>query len=346
MSPEAHALLKNVLEDKLPKGARVMDRGRVNVGAKGRVETTLIVPDWVEKAVLIDSTTSVDSLPPMLKSASFHKLDNYKRHILSVDDDAINQHVIGGMFGPEGFEIVVAMDGLECLEYIERAENGDEPWPNVVLLDNMMPGMGGVDVCKVLRKKHSHLELPVIMLTCRTVAEDICEALGAGCNDYMTKPFSRIELVARVRSQIRISRIYWALQQQVASSGESARNQELGLASPSGRALTPSVQECPKSYVETPVQTDALMAVSTAQETPSSSSRRPSPSSLAHLQLGSLPDSKPMNGSSNYGELQLAQCKQQGEICRGPGLQDQSCCGDMQCKNFNLGGTSDWTCSP
>merc|ERR1719356_1659766 len=88
-----------------------------------------------------------------------------------------------------------------------------------------MPGMCGVDVCKALRKKYNHVELPVIMLTCRTAAEDICEALGAGCNDYMTKPFSRIELVARVRSQIRISRIYWALQQAL-MSGESTKSKE------------------------------------------------------------------------------------------------------------------------
>ena len=95
------------------------------------------------------------------------------------------------------------MNGVSCLEQItEAAEKG--MLPHVVLLDYMMPGMSGLDVCKSLRQRFSPLELPIIMLTCKTAAEEVAKALQTGVNDYVKKPFNQVELSARVERHIEL----------------------------------------------------------------------------------------------------------------------------------------------
>merc|ERR1719287_132117 len=102
-----------------------------------------------------------------------------------------------------GFQVSIAMNGPSCIEQItQAAKNGT--LPHVVLLDYMMPGMSGLDVCKALRKRFSPLELPIIMLTCKTAAEEVAKALKTGVNDYVKKPFNQVELSARVESHIEL----------------------------------------------------------------------------------------------------------------------------------------------
>jgi len=113
-----------------------------------------------------------------------------------VDDDEVNQEVVQGIFKPEGLNITIAMNGQQCLKEIEKNSF------HIVLLDSMMPGMSGLEVCKHLRKRFTPLQLPIIMLTCRTAAEEAGEAIDAGCNDYVRKPFTRVELVARMHVQL------------------------------------------------------------------------------------------------------------------------------------------------
>lgn len=102
-----------------------------------------------------------------------------------------------------GFQVSIAMNGPSCLEQIEQAAKKGM-LPHVLLLDYMMPGMSGLDVCKALRKQFSALELPIIMLTCKTAPEDMAAALKTGVNDYVKKPFNQIELVARVRKKMEL----------------------------------------------------------------------------------------------------------------------------------------------
>lgn len=123
-------------------------------------------------------------------------LDSGEWRVLSVDDDTVNQEIVQGIFRPMGLDPEIAMSGSECLQKMEVA-----PF-NLILLDSMMPGMSGLEVCKKLRERYTPLELPIIMVTCRTAAEEAAEALEAGCNDYIRKPFTRVELVARVRAQL------------------------------------------------------------------------------------------------------------------------------------------------
>ncbi len=115
--------------------------------------------------------------------------------ILIVEDEP---NMVAGLrdnFEYEGYEVITALDGIVGLE---RALSGD---PNLVLLDVMMPGMSGLDVCKQLKAKRP--SLPIIMLTARGQEVDKVVGLELGADDYVTKPFSIRELLARVKAVLR-----------------------------------------------------------------------------------------------------------------------------------------------
>lgn len=97
----------------------------------------------------------------------------------------------------EGFRIVEATDGEEALSLIE------ENRPDLILLDWMLPTMSGIEVCRQLRRKPATREVPVMMLTARGEESDKIRGLNTGADDYLTKPFSMSELVARVRALLR-----------------------------------------------------------------------------------------------------------------------------------------------
>lgn len=121
--------------------------------------------------------------------------------VLSVDDDMVNQTVMHGIMS-DTYEVHKAMDGTEALEYLSQCE----ALPDVMLLDVMMPGLTGHEVCKQVRKKLniSPTKLPILMVSASATDEAIIEAFKAGCNDYITKPFHRQLLRARVEAALRI----------------------------------------------------------------------------------------------------------------------------------------------
>ena len=114
--------------------------------------------------------------------------------VLLVDDDRDLVDVLTYILRREGYEIVTAYDGKQGWAQFQ-SEN-----PELVLLDANMPGMDGMDVCKRIREVS---KTPVIMLTARTDEADIVQALGLGADDYITKPFSPRQLVARVKAVLR-----------------------------------------------------------------------------------------------------------------------------------------------
>ncbi|MCP4134390.1 MAG: response regulator [bacterium] len=129
-------------------------------------------------------------LPNLLKNMI---KEGAKIHILAVDDDAINLQVILNQLSMENINITTASTGKEALEVLE----GDEKI-NLVLLDIMMPGMSGYEVCKRIRETREPVDFPVILLTAKNQANDLAAGFSAGANDYITKPFTREELVSRV----------------------------------------------------------------------------------------------------------------------------------------------------
>jgi len=117
--------------------------------------------------------------------------------VLVVDDDADIARFIEINLRLEGFEVIVANDGelAEQLAY--------KHLPDLVLLDLMMPKVDGVELCRRLRANPSTANLPVIMLTAKSLSADKVVGLTAGADDYIIKPFDTLELVARVRSTLR-----------------------------------------------------------------------------------------------------------------------------------------------
>ncbi|MEL7207787.1 MAG: response regulator transcription factor [Actinomycetota bacterium] len=116
--------------------------------------------------------------------------------MLVAEDDPKQAELIRLYLEREGHAVVVTGDGRKALDEVRRRR------PDLVLLDVMMPRVDGLDVCRVLRYES---EIPIIMLTARSTEDDLLLGLDIGADDYITKPFSPRELVARVRALLRRS---------------------------------------------------------------------------------------------------------------------------------------------
>ncbi len=117
-----------------------------------------------------------------------------KAPVLVVEDEPVVRNVILRYLASEGHATHEAADGLRALELFERVE------PGLVILDLMLPGLDGLEVCRIIRRRSS---IPIIMLTARGEEADRIVGLDLGADDYVTKPFSPRELLARVRSVLR-----------------------------------------------------------------------------------------------------------------------------------------------
>jgi len=120
--------------------------------------------------------------------------------ILVVEDEAPLVSVLRYNLESAGFEVAEALDGEEALLAV------DERKPDLVVLDWMLPLVSGLEVCRRLRRKTETKNLPIIMLTARVEEQDRVRGLDTGADDYITKPFSPFELVARVRAVLRRAR--------------------------------------------------------------------------------------------------------------------------------------------
>ena len=121
-----------------------------------------------------------------------------KEKILVVDDHPSNVKALRVRLSSDGYEVITASNGREALEKC-RAEG-----PDLVLLDVMMPGMDGYETCREMKKMFAAGFTPVVMVTARADTASIVKGFEAGADDYVTKPFQPVELMARVRSMLRI----------------------------------------------------------------------------------------------------------------------------------------------
>ncbi len=117
-----------------------------------------------------------------------------KRKILVVDDDRKIVELVRLYLEKDGYRVLVAYDGLKALELARQRR------PDLIVLDLMLPGVDGLDVCRILQAES---EVPIIMLTARTTDEDKLVGLELGADDYITKPFNPREVVARARAVLR-----------------------------------------------------------------------------------------------------------------------------------------------
>src|ERR1041385_453373 len=114
--------------------------------------------------------------------------------ILVVDDDPQIRRVLRTALVAQGYEAIDARNGEEAIERLSEEK------PDLIILDVNMPRMNGLEACRVIR---STSDIPIIMLTVRDAEADKIQALDAGADDYVTKPFSSPELLARIRAALR-----------------------------------------------------------------------------------------------------------------------------------------------
>ncbi len=137
--------------------------------------------------------------------------------ILIVEDEAALVTMLRYNLEKEGYRVCDAGDGEEALTMVAERK------PDLVILDWMLPSLSGIEVCRQLRRKPTTRELPVIMLTARGEEGDKIRGLNTGADDYMTKPFSLPELMARVRALLR--RVQPAPQKGVLTFGDLSLDQ-------------------------------------------------------------------------------------------------------------------------
>jgi len=116
------------------------------------------------------------------------------KKVLVVDDDVKTVELVRLYLDRDGYQVLTAYDGVEALRLAR------ESYPDLIVLDLMLPDIDGLEVCRVLRHES---DVPIIMLTARTTDQDKLTGLDIGADDYITKPFSPKELAARVRAVLR-----------------------------------------------------------------------------------------------------------------------------------------------
>ena len=122
--------------------------------------------------------------------------------VLIAEDDAVSRRLLEATLAKWGYEVIVTADGLQALEALTQPEA-----PSLAILDWMMPGLDGAQVCLKARAAAGERLLYMILLTAKGRKEDIVEGLTAGADDYMVKPFDRDELKARISAGERILRL-------------------------------------------------------------------------------------------------------------------------------------------
>jgi len=123
-------------------------------------------------------------------------------NILIVDDELVNLQVLQNHLITSNYQVNQATSGTEALQLIDDGYS-----PDLIVLDVMMPRMSGYEFCQTVREKMAPTEVPIIMLTARNQVSDLVEGLNAGANDYMIKPFSKQELLARIRTHLTLSQL-------------------------------------------------------------------------------------------------------------------------------------------
>jgi sigma-B regulation protein RsbU (phosphoserine phosphatase) len=131
--------------------------------------------------------------------------------ILIAEDDAVSRRVLEATLEKAGYEVLVTRDGDEAWKALE----GDDP-PRLLVLDWMMPGLDGTEICARLRRREDGQSFYILLLTAKTQKEDIVAGLRSGADDYIAKPFHHEELKARVQNGRRLVELQQGLADRIA----------------------------------------------------------------------------------------------------------------------------------
>ena len=141
--------------------------------------------------------------------------------VLVVDDDPVNLRVAANYLSFQNIRVSTSTSGQDALD---RIESGGRP--DLIVLDVMMPGMSGYEVCRKLRARFSPSELPIVMLTAKNMVTDLVQGFESGANDYLVKPFSKDELLSRVWSHLKLKEAYETLEENLKLKRELARREQ------------------------------------------------------------------------------------------------------------------------
>lgn len=171
---------------------------------------TFTLPLAEEGAIMADHSTIphrhplLEPLRPLTERSNALVPANTDGHfnVLIVDDEPINLQVLQNHLSLNNYHITRASNGPDALDLFEHGQAFD-----LVILDVMMPRMSGYEVCKQLRQSYSARQLPVVMLTAKNQVSDLISGFEAGANDYLSKPFSKEELLTRIQTHIRLAKL-------------------------------------------------------------------------------------------------------------------------------------------
>lgn len=180
------------IESELDLGSTFSFDLRVSLDQTRAIKSPNIHKQMIRRADYLQSANQKEEVPKLRSEQEVT--------ILVVDDDEINRVVMGQQL--EEYNVVKCSNGLDALNIIEENK------PDLVLLDLMMPGLNGYEVCQKLRQKYSQIELPVILVTAKNHLEDLTQGFRTGANDYLAKPFHNEELSSRVENQLRLSMLH------------------------------------------------------------------------------------------------------------------------------------------
>lgn len=172
-------------------GGKITVKSRLNQGT----QFTISLPLSNDNAVFEKNTQTLQGHAEDI--IAYARLINPegKASIMVVDDEPMNLKVICNHYTSANYSVILFGDGTSALDYLES-----QTIPDLVVLDMMMPGMSGLELCKKIRSRYTSTQLPILFVTVRNQTNDLLAALNAGAGDYLVKPFVRDELLVRTQN--------------------------------------------------------------------------------------------------------------------------------------------------
>jgi signal transduction histidine kinase/CheY-like chemotaxis protein len=183
--------------------------GSTKEGQIAPIGTELLVDSALQKVLPSDLPVSLSKdLPPAMLQPQGLLPESETFTILIVDDEPVNLHVLTNHLSRHNYTIVEASSGFETLDIINKGET-----PDLILLDIMMPKMTGYEVTRKIRETWEANKLPILLLTAKNQITDLVKGFEAGANDYLLKPISKHELLARIKTHLHIVQLHRKLEE-------------------------------------------------------------------------------------------------------------------------------------